>query len=170
MFNLSGSEIIVILLLALVILGPEKLPEAMRKAGRAYSELRKMASSFQSEVRSVIDEPMNELRGTADMLREATDFSGDDKKRATKKPGAGPNPGAGGATAAVGTSASEPAAEPTPDATPGSAPEPVHTPEAADTRPNTGAGAEGEDEDVVTRTLSGDVGPHTTNDEAGPQA
>ena len=88
MFNLSGSEIIVILLLALVILGPEKLPEAMRKAGRAYSELRKMANSFQSEVRSVIDEPMNELRGTADMLRDATNFSGDAKKSAAKKPAA----------------------------------------------------------------------------------
>ena len=91
-FNLSGSEIIVILLLALVILGPEKLPEAMRKAGRAYSELRKMANSFQSEVRSVIDEPMNELRGTADMLRDATDFSGDTKKGAAKNPAAGAGP------------------------------------------------------------------------------
>jgi sec-independent protein translocase protein TatB len=53
-FNLSGSEIIVILLLALVILGPEKLPEAMRKAGKAYSELRKMrtASSPRCAARS----------------------------------------------------------------------------------------------------------------------
>jgi sec-independent protein translocase protein TatB len=29
-FNMSGSEIVVILLLALIVLGPEKLPEAIR--------------------------------------------------------------------------------------------------------------------------------------------
>ena len=86
MFNLSGTEIIVILLLALVILGPEKLPEAMRKAGRAYSELRKMANSFQSEVKSALDEPMEELRGTADAIREATNFSGDTKKPTKSSP------------------------------------------------------------------------------------
>ena len=62
MFNLSGSEIIVILLLALVVLGPEKLPEAVRRAGRAYAELRKIGTSFQAEMRSVLDEPMQEMR------------------------------------------------------------------------------------------------------------
>ena len=54
MFNLSGSEIIVILLLALVVLGPEKLPDAIRRAGRTYAELKRMGNSFQDEVRSVL--------------------------------------------------------------------------------------------------------------------
>ena len=31
MFNLQGGEIVIIVLLALVVLGPEKLPDAMRK-------------------------------------------------------------------------------------------------------------------------------------------
>jgi sec-independent protein translocase protein TatB len=74
-FNLSGSEIIVILLLALVVLGPEKLPEALRRAGRTYSELKKMGNSFQSEMRSVLDEPMKEMRDTADLLRQAVDVT-----------------------------------------------------------------------------------------------
>ncbi len=75
MFNLSGSEIIVILLLALVVLGPEKLPDALRRAGRTYAELKKMGSSFQEEVRSVLDEPVREMRETADLLRDSTDFT-----------------------------------------------------------------------------------------------
>ena len=50
MFNLSGSEIVVILLLALVVLGPEKLPDALRRAGRTYAELKKMGNSFQAEM------------------------------------------------------------------------------------------------------------------------
>ena len=75
MFNLSGSEIVVILLLALVVLGPEKLPDALRRAGRAYAELKKMGNSFQAEVRSALDEPMKEMQETADLMRKAADFS-----------------------------------------------------------------------------------------------
>ncbi|MEZ5216621.1 MAG: twin-arginine translocase TatA/TatE family subunit [Ilumatobacteraceae bacterium] len=31
MFNVQGSEIIILVILALIVLGPEKLPEAIRK-------------------------------------------------------------------------------------------------------------------------------------------
>ena len=75
MFNFQGSEIIIILLLALVVLGPEKLPEAMRKAGRMYADLKKMSSSFQSEFRAAIDEPVRELKDTANLLRDSADFT-----------------------------------------------------------------------------------------------
>ena len=73
MFNLQGSEIIVILLLALVVLGPEKLPDAIRKFSRTYAELRKMGTGFQSELKSALDEPMREMRETADAVRDAAD-------------------------------------------------------------------------------------------------
>ena len=75
MFNLQGSELIIILLLALVVLGPEKLPEAMRKAGQFYAEIKKMSSGFQQEFRDVIEEPMKEIRDTANMLRDSADFT-----------------------------------------------------------------------------------------------
>jgi len=81
-FNLQGSEVVIILLLALVVLGPEKLPDAMRKAGRMYAELRKMSSGFQEEFRKAA-EPFNEsvneatgqLRETANLLRDSADFT-----------------------------------------------------------------------------------------------
>ncbi len=75
MFNLQGSEIIIVLLLALVVLGPEKLPDAMRKAGKAYAELKKMSSGFQSEFRAAVDEPLREIRETANILRDSADFT-----------------------------------------------------------------------------------------------
>ena len=74
MFNIQGSELIFLLLVALVILGPEKLPDAVRKAAKAYGEFKKMANGFQGEMRQVLDEPMRELRGTADMVRDAAKF------------------------------------------------------------------------------------------------
>jgi sec-independent protein translocase protein TatB len=74
-FNLQGSEIIVILLLALVVLGPEKLPDAVRKFTQTYSELKKMSTGFQSELKSALDEPMREMRETANLVRNAADPS-----------------------------------------------------------------------------------------------
>jgi sec-independent protein translocase protein TatB len=71
---MSGSEIIFIVLLALVVLGPEKLPEVMRRVGRTYGEFKRMSSSFQDEFRSQIDEPMREMRDTADLIRRNVDI------------------------------------------------------------------------------------------------
>ena len=73
MFNLQGSEIIVILLLALVVLGPEKLPDAIRKFSQTYGELKKMGNGFQNELKSALDEPMREMRETADLVQRAAD-------------------------------------------------------------------------------------------------
>ena len=74
MFNLSGSELVFLVLIALVVLGPDKLPEAMRKAGKAYADFKKMTSGFQSEMRSVLDEPMRELRETAELAKKAASW------------------------------------------------------------------------------------------------
>lgn len=71
MFNLSGSEIVVILLLALIVLGPEKLPEAIRRFARVYGEIRKMSTGFQSEFKTAFDEPLRELRETAQLTKDA---------------------------------------------------------------------------------------------------
>jgi sec-independent protein translocase protein TatB len=73
-FNFQGSELIIILLLALVVLGPEKLPDAMRKLGNLYGELKKMSNGFQQEFRAALDEPVREVRETANMLRDSADF------------------------------------------------------------------------------------------------
>ena len=73
MFNLQGSEIIVILLLALVVLGPEKLPDAIRRFTKTYNELKKMGTGFQTEFRDAMEEPVRELRQTAEMVRDAAD-------------------------------------------------------------------------------------------------
>ena len=78
MFNLSGSEIVFLLLIALIVLGPEKLPEAVRKFGKAYSEFKKMSSGFQSELKTALDEPMREMRETAEAFKKAANFDFDD--------------------------------------------------------------------------------------------
>lgn len=70
-FNISGSEVVLILLLALVVLGPEKLPEALRRFGRVYGEVKRISTGFQSEFRDAFEEPMRELRETAQLTKDA---------------------------------------------------------------------------------------------------
>jgi sec-independent protein translocase protein TatB len=77
MFNLSGSEIVFLLLIALIVLGPEKLPEAVRKFGKTYAEFKKMSTGFQSELKTALDEPMREMRETADAFKKAANFDFD---------------------------------------------------------------------------------------------
>jgi sec-independent protein translocase protein TatB len=69
--SLGAGEAIAILVIALIVLGPEKLPDAIRKFGNIYGELRRMSHGFQSEFRDAFDEPLRELRGTAQMMQDA---------------------------------------------------------------------------------------------------
>jgi len=61
MFNVGGGEILVIMVLALIVLGPDKLPEAARQAGKYLSEFRRMSHGFQQEIREAMDlNPLND--------------------------------------------------------------------------------------------------------------
>jgi Tat protein translocase TatB subunit len=53
--SLGPAEILVILLVALIVLGPTKLPGAARQVGKTLAEVRKWSQGFQDEIRSVID-------------------------------------------------------------------------------------------------------------------
>jgi len=55
MFNVGGGEIFVVLLLALLLLGPEKLPEAARRLGSLLAQVRRVTTGFQEEMRSAMD-------------------------------------------------------------------------------------------------------------------
>ena len=91
MFNLSGSELIFLVLIALVVLGPDKLPEAIRKATKAYNDFKKMAGGFQDEMRTVLEEPMREMRETADLVKSSAMFDPQaDVKPTAAKPAATP--------------------------------------------------------------------------------
>ena len=55
MFNVGTPELLVILLVALIVLGPQRLPEAARQVGKAMAELRRISSGFQDEMRDAMD-------------------------------------------------------------------------------------------------------------------
>jgi sec-independent protein translocase protein TatB len=62
-------ELVALGVLALLIFGPDKLPELARGAGKLVATLRREASSTIAELRDAAD--FDELRGVADELRSS---------------------------------------------------------------------------------------------------
>lgn len=57
MFNFSPEKLFLVGVIALIVLGPNRLPQAARSMGRFVATLRRMSSGFQEEVRSALSEP-----------------------------------------------------------------------------------------------------------------
>lgn len=55
--SLGPSEILVVLLVALIVLGPDKLPQAARTLGKFIHEIRKLSAAVQSQVDDVLKMP-----------------------------------------------------------------------------------------------------------------
>lgn len=54
--NLGGTEILVILVLALVIFGPKKLPEMGKSLGKAIREFKSAGDEIKDEITKAADE------------------------------------------------------------------------------------------------------------------
>jgi sec-independent protein translocase protein TatB len=59
MFDIGFSEILVIFILALIVLGPEKLPRVVREVGRWVGRARAMARQFQEQLEDEVDTDRN---------------------------------------------------------------------------------------------------------------
>ena len=55
MFDIGFSELLLFGVIALIVLGPEKLPQAARTAGQWYAKIRRTASTLQSEIEAELD-------------------------------------------------------------------------------------------------------------------
>ena len=75
--KLGIGEILVIFVVALVVLGPEKLPYYAQKLGVALREVRKVSGDLSKEIKENIVEPLDEA---AKPLKEAMEPINDIKK------------------------------------------------------------------------------------------
>lgn len=64
MFNLNPEKILLVLVIALVVLGPNRLPQAARTLGRLVANLRRLSGTLEAEVRDALAEPRQTLQGT----------------------------------------------------------------------------------------------------------
>jgi sec-independent protein translocase protein TatB len=131
-FGVGTAELLVIGLIALLVLGPDKLPEAARKVGRIITELRRVSSGFQSELRDALQEPMDgapTVQGsptpkaprppgheTDGEVPDRPVGRDDDAAQATSSPDDVPDPVAPGETGAAIDPSSDPLDAPSPSA------------------------------------------------------
>jgi sec-independent protein translocase protein TatA len=50
MFNLGMQELLIILVIALIVVGPKKLPELAKSLGRGFAEFKRTADEFHSSL------------------------------------------------------------------------------------------------------------------------
>src|SRR4051794_35172279 len=96
MFDLAWSEIALIGVVALVVIGPKDLPEAIRGVARGISKLRRMASEFQGQADELVREAnLDEVRNSINEIRnfnirdeftKAVDKDGSIRKTFTEDP------------------------------------------------------------------------------------
>ena len=58
-FGVGLREVTVILLLALLIFGPKKLPELGKQLGKTLQSLKNASNEFQNELNKAVNEPEN---------------------------------------------------------------------------------------------------------------
>jgi len=56
MFNIGTQEMILVLVIALIVFGPKKLPEIGRTVGRTLRELRRASNELMSTVQAPFDD------------------------------------------------------------------------------------------------------------------
>ncbi len=132
MFDIGWTELLVIAVVAIVVIGPKDLPRVMRMVGQWTGRLKRMGREFQGQFNEALREAELE-----DVRKDVTEI-GRSLKEDVAKTGADINKG----LAVAGPSIAAPVAE-TP--TPAEAPAPEPVPESVEaTPPEPAAAAAGE--------------------------
>jgi len=126
-FNVGGMELILIGLVALVVLGPDKLPGAMRQLGTAMGELRRISNGFRTDLRAALDEAE---RDAERRQRDAAGAASQAAAPATSPDGTAPDPGAAMAAAQAELDAIDAARSSHGDQDQGTEPQPSSDPAA----------------------------------------
>ncbi|MGA9350397.1 MAG: Sec-independent protein translocase protein TatB, partial [Anaerolineae bacterium] len=66
-FNIGTAELILIFIIALIVVGPRRLPEIGREIGKILNDLRKMSQEFTTDLTRELEAPVKEL---TEMTRE----------------------------------------------------------------------------------------------------
>lgn len=96
MFDIGFSELLVVSVVGLIILGPERLPMAAKTAGLWIRKIRRSIQSVQREINSQLDqeEMQRSIKETNErIMRESANFEQEmQAKKPSPKPQADPEP------------------------------------------------------------------------------
>lgn len=71
MFNLSGSELVFLLVAGLVVFGPDRLPGIVRSVAKTYTDVKRAAQGVERDLKDAFAEPVDQIRTmTSDIKSE----------------------------------------------------------------------------------------------------
>ena len=62
MVSIGPAKILIVLVVALIVLGPEKLPQMSRQVGKAWGDFRRFREHLEGEVRGALGDDLGDLR------------------------------------------------------------------------------------------------------------
>jgi len=91
-FDMSGGEMIVIALVALLVLGPQKMGDFARKAGKMMNEVKRVSSDFTSQLNEETGALREDLGSIKDTLKDAANNIKDEFTKGTQEAGKNMDP------------------------------------------------------------------------------
>ncbi|WP_307270423.1 Sec-independent protein translocase protein TatB [Labrys wisconsinensis] len=77
MLDIGWTELLLIAVVAIVVIGPKELPEALRSLGRMTTRLRRMAGEFQSQFNQALREAnLEDVKRDFDSIRQSASSLG----------------------------------------------------------------------------------------------
>lgn len=81
MFDIGFSELIMIGVVALIVIGPERLPKVARTAGHLYGRMQRYVSTVKSDISREMD--LDELRRAGQQFKESVESTVSDVQQQT---------------------------------------------------------------------------------------
>ena len=123
MFDIGFSEIVVIAVVALIVLGPERLPKAARTMGHLFGRLQRYVNDVKSDINREMEleelkKIQQEVKSAAREMEQSFTSAASSVESGMRDVESQLNAGASETPAPVTPPLAEPPAEPAPDAAP----------------------------------------------------
>ena len=80
MFGIGSTELFIIIIVALIVIGPKKLPDLMRTLGKGMAEFKRVSSDVKDTFDKEVKKAEKEIKEEEKKLKETVDTAVEEKK------------------------------------------------------------------------------------------
>ncbi|SKA70845.1 sec-independent protein translocase protein TatB [Paucidesulfovibrio gracilis DSM 16080] len=87
MFGIGSTELVIIIVVALVVIGPQKLPEMMRTLGKGLAEFKRVGQDVKETLDNEVKQAEDEIKKQEQEVKEAAKSAAREKAEAVLENG-----------------------------------------------------------------------------------